>query len=71
MVNPVPDAISAAADQVDAESAEWLGALASRGEQREAALARLHQMLLRAAHRECRRRGPRLRITGPEIDDLA
>jgi RNA polymerase sigma-70 factor (ECF subfamily) len=28
-------------------------------------------MLLRAAHRECRRRGPRLRITGPEIDDLA
>jgi hypothetical protein len=28
-------------------------------------------MLLRAAHRECRRRGPRLRITGPELDDLA
>jgi RNA polymerase sigma-70 factor, ECF subfamily len=28
-------------------------------------------MLLRIAQRECRRRGPRLRITGPELEDLA
>jgi RNA polymerase sigma-70 factor, ECF subfamily len=28
-------------------------------------------MLLRVAQRECRRRSPRLRITGPELDDLA
>jgi RNA polymerase sigma-70 factor (ECF subfamily) len=28
-------------------------------------------MLLRVAQQECRRRGPRLRITGPELDDLA
>ena len=47
------------------------GALAGRGAQREAALARLHEMLLRIAQRECRRRGPRLRITGPELEDLA
>src|ERR1700752_462571 len=59
------------AQSVDPESAEWLGALASRGAQREAALARLHEMLLRIAHRECRRRSPRLRITGPELEDLA
>jgi RNA polymerase sigma-70 factor, ECF subfamily len=70
-VNPATDQTPAAADPIDPESAEWLGALASRGEQREAALARLHEMLLRIAHRECRRRGPRLRITGPELDDLA
>jgi RNA polymerase sigma-70 factor (ECF subfamily) len=70
-VDPVVDETSAAADRPDAESAEWLSALASRGPQREAALARLHEMLLRIAHRECRRRGPRLRITGPELDDLA
>jgi RNA polymerase sigma-70 factor (ECF subfamily) len=70
-VNPAVDQTPAAADPIDPESAEWLGALAGRGEQREAALARLHEMLLRIAHRECRRRGPRLRITGPELDDLA
>ena len=71
MMKPVADGSPAAADPVDAESAEWLGALASRGAQQEAALARLHEMLLRVAQRECRRRGPRLRITGPELEDLA
>jgi RNA polymerase sigma-70 factor (ECF subfamily) len=70
-VNPVVGATPAAADPVDPESAEWLGALAGRGPRREAALARLHEMLLRVAQRECRRRGPRLRITGPELEDLA
>ena len=70
-VNPVAGQTPAAADRLDAESAEWLSALAGRGAQREAALARLHEMLLGIAQRECRRRGPRLRITGPELDDLA
>jgi RNA polymerase sigma-70 factor, ECF subfamily len=55
----------------DPESAEWLGALAGTGPQREAALTRLHEMLVRIARAECRRRGPRLQITGPELDDLA
>ena len=55
----------------DPESAEWLGGLAATGPQREAALTRLHEMLVRIARAECRRRGPRLRITGPELDDLA
>jgi RNA polymerase sigma-70 factor (ECF subfamily) len=70
-VNPVADQTPAAADRLDAESAEWLSALAGGGSQQEAALARLHEMLLRVAQRECRRRGPRLRITGPELEDLA
>jgi RNA polymerase sigma-70 factor (ECF subfamily) len=59
------------ATQLDPESAEWLRALADAGPQREAALARLHGMLLRIAQGEVRRRGPRLRITGPELEDLA
>jgi RNA polymerase sigma-70 factor (ECF subfamily) len=60
-----------AATRLDAESAEWLRALAGSGSRQEAALARLHAMLLRIAHGEVRRRSPRLRITGPELDDLA
>jgi RNA polymerase sigma-70 factor, ECF subfamily len=57
--------------RLDQESAEWLQALGDSGPQREAALARLHAMLLRIAQREARRRGPRSRITGPELEDLA
>jgi RNA polymerase sigma-70 factor, ECF subfamily len=56
---------------LDAESAEWLRALAGAGPSRDAALARLHERLLRAARREAARRGPRLAISGPELDDLA
>jgi len=54
-----------------AESAGWIQALAGDGPRREAALARLHAMLVRIAQGEAARRGPRLRITGPELDDLA
>jgi len=61
----------AAAARLDAESAEWLRALAGSGPGREAALSRLHEMLLRIARGEARRRGPRLQLTGPELDDLA
>ena len=56
---------------LDAESAEWVGALAGVGRRREAALARLHELLVRIARGEAARRGPRLAITGPELDDLA
>src|SRR5262249_8899000 len=61
----------AAAARLDPESAEWLQALAGTGPKREAALAQLHGLLVRIAQGEVRRRGPRLRITGPELDDLA
>ena len=57
--------------RLDAESAEWLQALASTGSGREAALARLHERLLRIARREAARRAPRLAISGPELDDVA
>ena len=56
---------------LDAEAAEWPRALAGTGPRREEALAQLHGLLVRIAQREVRRRCPRLRITGPELDDLA
>ena len=67
----VADDRLASAARLDPESAGWLGALAGTGPQREAALTRLHEMLVRIARAECRRRGSRLQITGPELDDLA
>jgi RNA polymerase sigma-70 factor (ECF subfamily) len=59
------------ATRIDAESAEWLRQLGSTGPQREAAVARLHDLLVRIARGEVRRRAPRLQISGPELDDLA
>ena len=61
----------AVAAGLDAESADWPRALACTGPRREEALARLHEMLVRVARGEVARRGPRLRLTGPELDDLA
>src|SRR5215475_5600792 len=56
---------------LDSDSAEWLRVLADAGPRREAALSRLHKMLVRIARSEARRRGPRLQVTGLELDDLA
>ena len=56
----------------DADSRAWLSALGSAGPTREAAAARLHALLLRAARIEVRRRArahPHLR--GGDLDDLA
>ena len=57
-----------AQDQIPAD---WVGALTAGGAGREQAAARLHQMLLRVARSEARRRSGQLRISGPELDDLA
>jgi RNA polymerase sigma-70 factor (ECF subfamily) len=61
---PTPSAL-------DAESQEWVRSLLTSGPEREAAAVRLHELLLRVARSEASRRGHRLRITGPELDDLA
>ena len=50
---------------------EWIRALSGGGAEREQATARLHEMLLRVARAEARRRSGQLRISGPELDDLA
>jgi RNA polymerase sigma-70 factor (ECF subfamily) len=57
---------------LDAESYAWAHALGhAGGRERRAAEARLHDLLLGIARGELRRRSPSLRISGPELDDLA
>src|SRR3954452_19356978 len=56
---------------VETDTSSWLAALRDCGRAREAALARLHAMMLRAATHEAYQRGPAVRITGPELDDIA
>jgi RNA polymerase sigma-70 factor (ECF subfamily) len=56
---------------MDMDSQAWLTALAPPATTRDAALAHLHQMLLKIAIHEAYRRGPSCRIGGPELDDLA
>jgi RNA polymerase sigma-70 factor (ECF subfamily) len=55
----------------DAASEDWPTVLRATDGSRDAAIARLHQMLVRIALREVNRRAPRLHIAGPELDDIA
>src|SRR5690349_14457102 len=70
-VNRMADQTPVTAAGLDPGSAWWLGVLAETGPRREAARARLHELLVRVGRAEAARRGPRVRITGPELDDLA
>jgi RNA polymerase sigma-70 factor, ECF subfamily len=55
-----------------AQSAAWLSALRSEGPQRDRAVARLHQLLLRASRFELgRRRAALSHVRGEELDDIA
>jgi RNA polymerase sigma-70 factor (ECF subfamily) len=56
---------------MDMDSPSWMAALNDAGATRNAALACLHEMLLRVAIREAYRRGPMFRIGGPELNDVA
>jgi RNA polymerase sigma-70 factor (ECF subfamily) len=57
---------------LDAESRDWLDSLRDTGPRRDAAIARLHQLLLRAARFEVNRRRRSLpHIRGGYFDDLA
>src|SRR5215211_9290862 len=56
----------------DAESRAWLAALRSQGHAYDQAVARLHELLLRAARFEVSRRRTTLRhLRGEDLDDLA
>lgn len=55
----------------DDESARWVEELGGTGPSQTAAAVRLHELLLRVAHGELRRRAGALRLSGPELDDLA
>jgi RNA polymerase sigma-70 factor (ECF subfamily) len=57
--------------QLDEESAQWLASLGTTGPPYDDAVRRLHELLLRIARSEIRRRSGSSPITGPELDDLA
>jgi RNA polymerase sigma-70 factor, ECF subfamily len=56
---------------LDAESAQWVSRLSGAGPQREGAVRDLHDLLMRAARREVRRRSGTSSVTGRELDDVA
>ncbi len=57
--------------ELDAESRSWLDGLRATGTEHTRALERLHDLLLRAAHAEARRRSHLYpQIGGTELDDL-
>ena len=61
-----------AAPQLDAESREWLRSLRASGPEHDDGVARLHELLLRAARYECARRRPTLpHLRGNDLDDIA
>lgn len=55
----------------DEEPAGWVRALSECGAEQDRAVARLHEVLLRVARAELSRRSGQLRVSGPELDDLA
>jgi RNA polymerase sigma-70 factor (ECF subfamily) len=57
--------------EVAGENRAWVQELSGGGDGREAASRRLYEVLLRAARGEVRRRASRLRLVGPEVDDIA
>jgi RNA polymerase sigma-70 factor, ECF subfamily len=57
--------------ELDAESRSWIDGLRATGTEHARALERLHDLLLRAAYAEARRRGHLYpQIGGTELDDL-
>ena len=57
---------------IDSDSAEWIDALRATGPERDDAVERLHELLLKAARFEVGRRRARLpHLRGDDFDDLA
>src|SRR5439155_793825 len=66
-----PESTISLPQELDAESRAWVDGLRATGTEHARALERLHDLLLRAAHAESRRRShlyPQIR--GTELDDL-
>jgi RNA polymerase sigma factor (sigma-70 family) len=63
--------VRAVSPEVAAENRVWVLDLSSSGDRRELASRRLYEVLLRAARSEVGRRASRLRLAGPELDDIA
>jgi RNA polymerase sigma-70 factor (ECF subfamily) len=69
---PALDASSSRAGRLDPESQAWIDRLSARGPERDAAIAALHALLLKAARFEVdRRRAAFPHLRGNDYDDLA
>ena len=66
----VPETSPSPEGVLDAESRAWLWGLRAHGDDREGALERLHDLLLRAARREAQRRRDLVPVGGVELDDI-
>ncbi|SDE32246.1 RNA polymerase sigma factor [Auraticoccus monumenti] len=54
-----------------AENARWVQGLDAVAPEHETTVAELYRMLLRMSYREAQRRGSGMRLSGPELDDVA
>jgi RNA polymerase sigma-70 factor, ECF subfamily len=71
-VKPLSVAAPVPAETLDSESLEWLRTLRADGSARDAAVERLHALLVRAARFEVNRRRASLpHVRGDELDDIA
>ena len=69
---PIVAPVETVAPPLDEDSRRWLSELRSDGAERDAAVARLHALLVRAARFEVARRRPTLpHLRGGELDDVA
>jgi RNA polymerase sigma-70 factor (ECF subfamily) len=71
LVQMGPESAISLPHALDAESRAWVDGLRATGPEQARTLERLHDLLLRAAHAEARRRSHLYpEIGGPELDDL-
>jgi RNA polymerase sigma-70 factor, ECF subfamily len=59
------------ADAADRTIVEWMTGLRASGVRRDTTVAELRDLLLRVARFECQRRRWLLRVSGPELEDIA
>jgi RNA polymerase sigma-70 factor, ECF subfamily len=71
MTSTDPPALRGGSAAPEDESASWVTALTGTGRAYDAAVTRLHAMLLRVCRAEVNRRRHQLGVSGPELDDLA
>lgn len=71
MTSTDPPTLTAGSAPPEHESASWVNALTGTGPAHDAAVTRLHAMLLPVCRSEVNRRRAQLDVTGPELDDLA
>ncbi|MBC8090464.1 MAG: sigma-70 family RNA polymerase sigma factor [Pseudonocardia sp.] len=59
------------APDVAAANSRWVNALTTAGDEHDRAIRELHAFLLKIAYAEGSRKGARIQLGGPELDDIA